>query len=296
MTGSSSASGSNKQRAASTVSTTNEVVELLSSDEESRPIKRARKDLYAASSSRPEQPPAKSDPRLSDENSLDYTSGYSADEEDVDPRVKEPIRKLQLQSIGEPDVESLRKIRDSLSASARIPASTKVLKTLRGSIRPSHSSRLSAPCPNQKPRSTSYAGELFYWEKFKYLRVQAPPVRQHDVHSRDSRGTRDRFRSIFGLTEQSLIHHSPGAINKVVQHNGCILAASAVSTGMYDEQPDAYNSDGALMYWNGKSALILHGHEDNPNSNNAASNKYYTVNDVQFDPLRPKSRGPLEQI
>ncbi|KAL5488363.1 hypothetical protein ACEPAI_6471 [Sanghuangporus weigelae] len=86
-------------------------------------------------------------------------------------------------------------------------------------------------------------------------------------------------------------------INKIVQSHEFIAVASPTKGGGADPdtssgppEVDTYNREGNLIVWRGHKYLLLDGHTRSWPMEEASlrrSTKYYTVNDVAFDPLRP---------
>ncbi|KAH8115806.1 WD40-repeat-containing domain protein [Phellopilus nigrolimitatus] len=96
-----------------------------------------------------------------------------------------------------------------------------------------------------------------------------------------------------------------GTITKIAQSHGDIAVASATSGGVPDTrtnqddpQPevDAYNRDGNLLVWTGQEFFKLKAHERNWIVSSHVGRelisheqtKVYTVNDIAFDPIRPR--------
>ncbi|KAL6305232.1 hypothetical protein BKA93DRAFT_238206 [Sparassis latifolia] len=81
-----------------------------------------------------------------------------------------------------------------------------------------------------------------------------------------------------------------GSVMKVRQSAGIIAIASAVADGtadMDDQEPSAYNREGNLRVWCDGTEFTLYGHERSYTSEGRDMRRFYTVNDVQFDPALP---------
>ncbi|KAF8623044.1 hypothetical protein AX15_006550 [Amanita polypyramis BW_CC] len=88
------------------------------------------------------------------------------------------------------------------------------------------------------------------------------------------------------LSLSSSFKRSPGYIVRIVQQDGWAVVCSTCAGGYSDddgEEVDAYNQEGSLIVWNDGREEIVTGHRRKlPNTEDRY--KYYTVNDIKFDP------------
>ncbi|EJD00831.1 WD40 repeat-like protein [Fomitiporia mediterranea MF3/22] len=146
------------------------------------------------------------------------------------------------------------------------------------------------------------------WDGFKAEYATSPYI--HTTvdyrHLRQSRGllsraTSSRSINVFNshLTVSSLrlsgapFKKTSGSVNKVAQSHEFIAVASPTKGGHPDRtsrapEVDPYNRDGNLVVWRGQKHAVLNDHRRTwPTDRIWNCSKYYTVNDVAFDPLRP---------
>ncbi|KAG5720657.1 hypothetical protein E4T56_gene4941 [Termitomyces sp. T112] len=131
------------------------------------------------------------------------------------------------------------------------------------------------------------------WKPLRRYIVPPPPrLIGYSLPTKLRRGSRQRI--VQPLKQFTSFKHAPGSINHIEQSGPWIAIASAATGGHPDDAAigdiDPYNREGSIMVWNGKPE-ILPGHFRQKNMQGVAeavslqpSKKYYTVNDVKFDP------------
>ncbi|KAI0068270.1 WD40 repeat-like protein [Artomyces pyxidatus] len=141
------------------------------------------------------------------------------------------------------------------------------------------------------------------WEEFAKVARPLFPKPQMYLQHRASRvahapspiiGTLSQNLGLNNLVLSTSFRQAGGPINKVAQSSGFIAISSATPGGHRDPTDedewthDPQNRDGTLQIWKNGSARTLHGHKARLRlRNNRSYEKYYTVNDVKFDPNRP---------
>lgn len=79
-----------------------------------------------------------------------------------------------------------------------------------------------------------------------------------------------------------------GALTAISQSNDYIACSSATPGGDDESSGlDLYNRNGALIVWRGNDYTMIDSHSSLRKVESGEQQKYYTVNSVTFDPLRP---------
>ncbi|KAI0963435.1 hypothetical protein AcW1_000514 [Taiwanofungus camphoratus] len=129
-----------------------------------------------------------------------------------------------------------------------------------------------------------YNGKPFIWTKCQsaFGLARIPRSIRHGLH--------DQFRVYRGLQPVISVSRASGSVNKIVQSNGVIAVASCPVDGLYSDDGlplSPYNREGSLIIWHNNKDYVVHGHERRYGETGQDRLKYYTVNDVQFDPTVP---------
>ncbi|KAG6897811.1 hypothetical protein C0992_010615 [Termitomyces sp. T32_za158] len=134
--------------------------------------------------------------------------------------------------------------------------------------------------------------KLVDWKPLRRFIVPPPPrLSAYFLPTKLRRGSRQRI--VQPLKQVTSFKSAPGSINHIEQSGLWIAIASATTGGHADDAVidiDPYNREGSIMVWNGKPE-VLPGHFRHRSMQSVSesvslqtSEKYYTVNDVKFDP------------
>ncbi|KAI0793404.1 WD40-repeat-containing domain protein [Abortiporus biennis] len=238
----------------------------------------------------------------------DYATLHSAYDVDIDQNWSVPIRKrssaCEVAKLNTFDVDALS-ITETASHSLKIGLKGKMSGTQMFA---------NDACRNPLNTSERYRGRNFIWTNLSWMRQMKPDLLQQ-YSNRTSIGV--SYPHLMRLkvdTESSTTSlNTSGPVNMISQSGKKFAVASNTPGGMSDfsqssslrsfldltqfRQPlgvddpnlvDPYNKDGALIMYCDQKACFLNDHMRPANSDlYDERERYYTVNDVQFDPLNP---------